>query len=108
MSWSAAADLVLTGRILRGEEALRLGLVSRIFPAADFAAETEKAVRKIASLSRPVLVSTKKALRAGAGPALSALQDVERIYLDELMKTEDAHEGLSAFLEKRKPVWKDT
>jgi len=107
MGWAAAADLVLTGRVLRGPEALQLGLVSRVFPDGTFDEESDKAVRTMAALSRPVLVLTKKALRAGAGASLGALEEVEAIYLDELMKTSDAHEGLSAFLEKRKPVWKD-
>lgn len=107
MGFAAAADLVLTGRVVRGEEALRLGLVSRVFPAASFAEEGEKAVRALASLSGAVLRSAKKALRRGAASALGALDEVEAIYLDELMATEDAHEGLGAFMEKRKPLWKD-
>ena len=56
----------------------------------------------------PVLRATKKAIRAARGQAFpQALARVERIYLDELMTTEDAHEGLSAFLAKRAPQWKN-
>lgn len=108
MGWAAAADLVLTGRTVAAEEALRLGLVSRVEEESAFAEAVEKTAKGLAKLSRPVLVSAKRALRAGAGaPALGALETVERIYLDELMTTDDAAEGLNAFLEKRKPVWKD-
>ncbi|MHC5040366.1 MAG: enoyl-CoA hydratase/isomerase family protein, partial [Planctomycetota bacterium] len=107
MPWAAAADLVLTGRTVRGEEALRMGLVSRLIPAGDFTAEVEKAVQEIASLSRPVLRASKRALLAGAQASLGALEAVEKIYIEELMQTEDAHEGLNAFLEKRAPIWKD-
>jgi cyclohexa-1,5-dienecarbonyl-CoA hydratase len=107
LGWQAAADLVLTGRVVRGEEARQMGLVARTFPPEAFAAEAEKAVRGIAGLSGSVLRTAKKALRAAAFPALDALEAVERIYLEDLMKTEDAAEGLRAFMEKRAPVWKD-
>ncbi|MHC4598694.1 MAG: enoyl-CoA hydratase/isomerase family protein [Planctomycetota bacterium] len=107
VGWAAAADLVLSGRVVGAEEALRLGFVSRVFPADGFAEQSEEAVQAIASLSGAVLRAGKRALIAGAGDPLAALSEIETIYLDELMKTEDADEGLRAFLEKRKPVWKD-
>jgi cyclohexa-1,5-dienecarbonyl-CoA hydratase len=107
VGWQAAADLVLTGRVVKGEEARQMGLAARVFPAESFAAEAEKVVQALAGLSGPVLRATKKALRAAAAPALGALEAIEGIYLDELMGTEDAAEGLHAFLEKRAPVWKD-
>ena len=51
---------------------------------------------------------TKKAISAGLRDDLEpALKVIEDIYLNELMKSHDAHEGLSAFLEKRAPEWKD-
>jgi cyclohexa-1,5-dienecarbonyl-CoA hydratase len=107
VGWAAAADLVLTGRVIGAEEALGLGFVSRVYPAEGFAEKSEKAVQGIAALSGVVLRTAKRALFAGAGDPLAALADIETIYLDELMKTEDADEGLRAFLEKRKPLWKD-
>jgi cyclohexa-1,5-dienecarbonyl-CoA hydratase len=107
IGWQAAADLVLTGRTVRGDEALRMGLVARTFPPESFAAEAEKAIQSLASLSGAVLRATKRALKAAAAPALDPLDRIEKIYLDDLMGTEDAAEGLRAFLDKRPAVWKD-
>ena len=60
-------------------------------------------------LSRVALLSTRKALREANGkPFDAALNTVEDIYLKELMLTDDAKEGLSAFLEKRPPVWRNS
>ncbi|MCX7147423.1 MAG: hypothetical protein NT042_14795, partial [Sulfuritalea sp.] len=59
-------------------------------------------------LSRAALLSTRKAIRAASDkPFDAALDAAEEIYLKELMATDDAKEGLAAFLEKRKPVWRD-
>nr|NIU82943.1 enoyl-CoA hydratase [Candidatus Thorarchaeota archaeon]NIW13366.1 enoyl-CoA hydratase [Candidatus Thorarchaeota archaeon]NIW51466.1 enoyl-CoA hydratase [Candidatus Korarchaeota archaeon] len=59
-------------------------------------------------LSAEVLRITKKAVMAGLRDDLEpSLKAIEDIYLNELMKTHDAHEGLKAFLEKRKPEWKN-
>ncbi len=107
MGWAAAADLIFSGRTIRGAEAVTMGLASRCHPGDALEEEAETYLGGLASLSRPVLRATKRALRAGGAPALGALDDVESVYLDELMKLEDAHEGLTAFLEKRSPRWKD-
>jgi cyclohexa-1,5-dienecarbonyl-CoA hydratase len=65
-------------------------------------------VGKLTALSGAVLRLTKRAVRRGLdAPFDDALAAVEKIYLGELMRTEDAHEGLAAFMEKRKPVWKN-
>lgn len=104
-----AADLILSGRVIEAEEALVLGLVSRVIPADDFDAVAEEYASSLAALSGPVLRITKRALREGeAGKPGDALHRVERLYLDELMKMDDAHEGLAAFTEKRAPAWTGT
>jgi len=102
-----AMDICLTGRTFLGDEAKELGLCQHVWPDDDFTRASEEYVRSLSELSRPVLRLTKRAVVAGAeGPLKDALPVVEHIYLDELMRLEDAREGLTAFLEKRPPVWK--
>lgn len=103
-----AYELVLGGENLSAEEALRWGLVNKVFPKEEFAAGVQTYLTQFLVLSRVVLVLAKKALRAAQGrPFLDGLARAEEIYLKELMATEDAKEGLASFLEKRKPVWKN-
>jgi cyclohexa-1,5-dienecarbonyl-CoA hydratase len=102
-----AMDLCLTGRTMRMEEAMELGLVQYVWPEEDFPRASEEYVRSISQLSRPVLRLAKRAVIEGTeAPTQDALHAVEHIYLDELMRLDDAREGLAAFLEKRPPVWK--
>ena len=102
-----AMDLILSGRTLKAEEALAMGLVSRVIPPDHFAAEVDEYVTGLASLSRPVLRLAKATAREclELSPQ-KAVHRAEKRYLRELMALEDPHEGLAAFLEKRSPVWK--
>jgi len=103
-----ALDLILTGRTLGAAEALRMGLVSRVFSAAEFAAGTGAALADMAARSGPALRLAKRAVTAGeALPFGAALERAEALYLDELMKLPDAQEGIAAFMERRPPVWKE-
>ena len=103
-----ALELVLTGDVVRADEAHRIGIVNQVLPVEGFDAAADAYIAKLAALSAPVLQLTKRALLESAGkPFPEALRTVEDIYLRELMATEDASEGLSAFLGKRKAVWKD-
>jgi len=103
-----AMDLVLSGRTFGAGEAVSLGLAARAIPADEFDDAVEKYASEIASLSRPVLRLAKRAVHEGAsGAAVDAMRSVERIYLEELMALQDAHEGLAAFMEKRAPAWKE-
>lgn len=110
LMWSKKAlELMLTGETLRANEAKELGLVNHILPVEDFKAEAEKFIKeKIANNSAIVLQLTKRAFIEGATKNYSeAIKNIEDIYLNELMKTSDANEGLAAFIEKRQPVWKN-
>jgi cyclohexa-1,5-dienecarbonyl-CoA hydratase len=101
-----ALDLCLTGRTFDAAEALTLGLVQHVFPRASFEADVAAWAADLASLSPAVLRLAKRAVVASMeAPLGEALRATERIYLDELMRLDDAHEGLAAFLEKRDPVW---
>lgn len=103
-----ALELVLTGRAISAEEARDWGLVSRVLPADGFAEAVEEAIGTLTALSRPALCLAKGAVQEGLElPFDAALQRAEDLYLTELMRCEDPHEGLAAFQEKRKPVWKD-
>ncbi len=104
--YRAAADMLFTGRNLTAEEALRLGLVNAVTPPDQLADWVQEKSVQITGLSRAALTLNKRALRLGLGGWDDALPEMERLYLQDLMSTADAQEGLAAFLEKRKPEWK--
>ncbi len=103
-----ALDLILSGRIISALEARQMGLLNKVVPDGELEAETDLFIKPYLKLSAEVLRKTKKAVTAGLRDDLEpALDAIEKIYLDELMKTADAQEGLKAFLEKRKPIWEN-
>jgi len=104
----AAMDLILSGRIISAQEALQIGLINKVVKDEDLENETKAFLKSYLKLSAEVLRQTKKAITAGLMDDLEpALRKIEDIYLNKLMKTHDAHEGLKAFLDKRKPEWKN-
>jgi len=104
----AAMDLIFSGRIISAEEALRLGLINKLVPGGGLASATLDFLKPYLRLSAEVLRKTKKAIKAGLNDAFEpSLKSIEDVYLHELMKTFDANEGLKAFLDKRRPQWKN-
>jgi cyclohexa-1,5-dienecarbonyl-CoA hydratase len=102
----AATDLILTGRTLNAGEALDLGLITRIVPEGGLAAGVNWLLSELGALSPVVVRMSRRALWRATGFDFEAtLKEVEDMYLDQLMKTEDAREGVRAFIEKRAPVW---
>jgi cyclohexa-1,5-dienecarbonyl-CoA hydratase len=102
-----AADLVLTGRSITGKEAANIGLANSVVPEVDLEHTVQEAVRHLAELSPASLAITKKAIYAWDSIHFDkGLARAEKIYFEELMKTEDAQEGINAFIEKRRPVWR--
>jgi cyclohexa-1,5-dienecarbonyl-CoA hydratase len=103
----AAAHLILTGHQIGAAEALRLGLVTRLVPDAELPVALNKLLEELQSLSPSVLRLTRKTLGCiHFADFAKQLEEVERVYLSELMKTHDAREGILAFLEKRPAIWK--
>jgi cyclohexa-1,5-dienecarbonyl-CoA hydratase len=103
-----ARELILTGELIDAPEALRLGLVNYVVAPGELEAKGQEILTRLRELSAPALEWTRRALDISRGEQLEdALARVESLYLNELMKTEDANEGINAFMEKRKPVWRN-
>ena len=102
-----AFEIILGGGTFRADDALNMGLVNKVVPLEDFDAELENYLKSFGKLSRSALKVTKEAFRKVQKLEFEeGLPVIEDIYLNKLMKLEDAHEGLVSFLEKRKPEWK--
>jgi cyclohexa-1,5-dienecarbonyl-CoA hydratase len=102
----AGLELLLSGDPIDAHTAERLGLVNAVFPAAEFSARADEWMKRLLRHSASSVRLAKKAMRlAQADDFAERLERVEHLYLDELMKTSDANEGLAAFVEKRKPMW---
>lgn len=103
----AALDLVLSGRTISAVEAQRIGLVTRVVPDQELDYSVASLANDLRALSPDVLAMARRQLwKADGFDFECALQSVESFYMNELMKTHDANEGIRAFLEKRQPVWK--
>jgi len=102
-----AMDLVLTGRMMDAAEAERSGLVARVVPADKLLDEALAAAAKIASLSRPSVLMAKEAVNRAQETTLEEGLRFERRLFHSLFATEDQKEGMAAFVEKRKPAFKN-
>jgi cyclohexa-1,5-dienecarbonyl-CoA hydratase len=103
-----AMELILTGETISAREALAMGLINEVVSEASLAEAVNGWIEKFKKLSGIVLKLTKEAVLSGLNDDMDkGLTVIEKIYLDHLMKTQDANEGLRAFLEKRKPTWKN-
>ncbi|HEY2360317.1 MAG TPA: enoyl-CoA hydratase/isomerase family protein [Candidatus Angelobacter sp.] len=102
-----AADLVFTGRTFSGEEAAAWGLANESHPENELQQAIQRTVDHLLKLSPAALAVAKKAFYAWDAMHLDkGLARAEKIYLEELMQTEDVKEGIAAWMEKRKPAWK--
>ena len=102
-----AMEMCLTGRMMDAAEAERAGLVSRVLPAASLVEEAIKAAETIAALSRPLTLMVKEAVNAAFETTLSQGIRFERRLFHSTFATEDQKEGMAAFAEKRKAVYKN-
>ena len=101
-----AAELILTGRTINGCEAAEIGLANRAVTDKELPNVVDSTVRELLKLSPSALAITKKAIYAWDSMHFDkGLARAERGYLEELIQTSDAQEGISAFIEKRTPKW---
>ncbi len=100
-------EMILTGRIYDAKEAEGIGLITRAIAPAQLDAEVEKWTQYLKSFSTPVLRLARRAISDAVNlPFDEGLRHVETVYLNQLMSTEDAKEGVRALRERRQPVWK--
>ena len=103
-----AADLILTGRSLTGTQAAKMGLATFVVPDKDLNSAVDEKLVALRTLSPAVLAVAKRAIYSwDAMHFEKGLARAENIYRDDLIKSEDAQEGIRAFLEKRSPLWKN-
>ncbi|RJP33537.1 MAG: enoyl-CoA hydratase/isomerase family protein [Phycisphaerales bacterium] len=102
-----AVELTALGATLGAAEAHRIGLVNHVYPQEEFESKVEEFLNGVRGLSRPVVRLAKRAtMMVAREQVLAHLERAESLYLNDLMKLSDAHEGIAAFQEKRAPVWR--
>ncbi|HZA02754.1 MAG TPA: enoyl-CoA hydratase [Hyphomicrobiaceae bacterium] len=104
---SKAMEMCLTGRMMDAVEAERCGLVSRIVPAPELVTEAVKTADTIASLSLPAVMMTKESVNRSYETTLTEGVRFERRLFHAMFALEDQTEGMAAFVEKRKPNFKN-
>jgi enoyl-CoA hydratase len=102
-----AMDMVLTGRMMDAAEAERSGLVSRLVPADRLMEEAVKMAETIAAMSRPSVMMAKECVNRAYETTLAEGVRFERRVFHSTFATEDQKEGMAAFVEKRKPAFKN-
>lgn len=102
-----AYDMLLGGGSLTAAEAERIGLISKAVADDKLEGEAALVIQRFQEGSAPLLQATRRAIAGALDlPFSEALRHAEDVYLNQLMGTEDAEEGLKAVMEKRKPIWK--
>jgi cyclohexa-1,5-dienecarbonyl-CoA hydratase len=101
-----ASEIILTGESIDAYEAQNIGLVSFVVSEGELEQCTQEVLARFRSQSAVALEAARRAIYTGFYPDLEAtLARIEEQYLLQLMALQDPHEGLKAFLEKRKPNW---
>lgn len=107
VGYRRAAQLLFTGETIGAAEAARIGLINRAVPAGELEETARAIVGQLSALSGVALRACKRAVRLGPDGWVN-LPAMEKLYLEDVMHTTDAREGIAAFLEKRAPVWRNT
>ena len=103
----AAMEMLLTGRYVPAREAKELGLINRVVPLDDLDTETEALANQISEASPLTLSIGKQAFYAQVDQADNDAMDFAKQTMTMNLGTEDAQEGIKAFMEKRAPVWRN-
>ena len=101
-----AMEMCLTGRMMDAAEAERVGLASRVVPAANLVEDAVKTAETIASMSLPIAMMTKESINRAYETTLAEGIRFERRVFHSMFATADQKEGMTAFVEKREPVFK--
>ena len=102
-----AKELIYTAKTFDAEEALSLGVLNKVVPLENLMEEAEKLAKTIMSKSTLAVGFVKDAINRGKDLDIDSAVNLENIYVGMCFSTEDFHEGMTAFLEKRKPVFKE-
>ena len=100
-----AMYLCLSGEIIDAAEALRIGLVQKVVPAADLLTQAKHIADVIAAKAPLAIAACKRAINDGAHLSIGDALELEAVAFGTLVETADFKEGTAAFLEKRKPQW---
>jgi len=103
-----AMEMLMTGRMVDADEALRIGLVERVVPSAELAAETERLAQAIAAGPPLAIAGIKRALAQSEVNDLKTQIDLESAHQLQAFASSDAAEGMAAFFEKRPPMFRGT
>jgi enoyl-CoA hydratase/carnithine racemase len=107
LGWSRAADLIFTARRLDATQAHELGLLDRLVPAGQDRAEAVRLAESIAANSPVGLRNAKSAMRVGLAQPLADGLDTEDRHWHEVAFSADRAEGVAAFVERRRPSWRE-
>ncbi|MCV6597581.1 MAG: enoyl-CoA hydratase-related protein [Mangrovicoccus sp.] len=105
---AAAMDMILTGRMISAEEALRLGLTSRVIPDDQIEAEARKTAQTIAGYAKEIAIMARNCVLESERAPLDAGIRYERQTYHALYGSQAQREGMQAFVEKRPPAFRKT
>jgi len=101
-----AAELILTGKILKATEAEKMGLITKVVPANSLMLEAEKIAQKIAQMSPLAIKKARHLMYEMEDMSFHDIPEKAVEALSSAFNTEDSREARKAFIEKREPVWK--